>query len=94
MKASVGHLVSRSDCGTVAATRCSLFDHDGAGAVVVAADFNAARAAVGRAEDSAFPKCAACSLGEGWSGALGSGGERWGRPVCRSAVPERCVYAP
>jgi hypothetical protein len=73
---------------------CGEFDHDGAGAVITASDFNLTKAAVGKVEATDFPKCAACAQGAGWSNVLGSGGERAGRPVCQSAVAGLCAYAP
>ncbi len=96
IKASVGKLVSASNCGAAPTDnqRCGEFDHDQAGAAVSAGDFNQAKGAVGKVISTTYPKCAACSVGTGWSNVLGSGGERIGRPVCESAVAGACQYAP
>jgi hypothetical protein len=93
MKASVGELVSTSGCGTANDQRCGEFDHDGAGLAIASTDFNLTKAAVGKVISSAFPKCAACTQGTGWSGVLGPEA-RLGRPICQSAIAGACVYAP
>jgi hypothetical protein len=96
VKASVGKLVTGNDCGAPPTNGqpCGEFDHDGSGPVITAGDFNLAKGMVGKAEKSAFGKCDACDPGLGWSGVVGVPGERIGRPVCESAVPGRCLYAP
>jgi hypothetical protein len=98
MKASVGKLMSASNCGQTVALggsgntqRCGEFDHDGGGATVTATDFNATKAALGKVLGA---RCAACSVGTGWSNTIDSAGARLGRPVCQSAVAGACVYAP
>jgi hypothetical protein len=91
MKVNVGKLVSTSSCAL--GPSCGEFDHDGAGAVVTASDFNATKLAVGKVEATAFPKCAACTPGTGWSTAVGPGA-RLGRPICQSTIAGACVYAP
>jgi hypothetical protein len=95
MKASVGKLVTASNCGLAPANnqRCGEFDHDGAGTAITAADFNLTKAAVGKLISTTFPKCAACTQGTGWSNTLGPDA-RPGRPVCQSAVAGACMYAP
>jgi peptidyl-prolyl cis-trans isomerase A (cyclophilin A) len=82
--------------GSGASQRCGEFDHDGLGASITSADFNLARAAVaaGGLIEANFPKCAACSVGAGWSNLVGTAGARVGRPICESAVAGACVYAP
>jgi cyclophilin family peptidyl-prolyl cis-trans isomerase len=82
--------------GSGAGQRCGEFDHDGLGASITAADFNLAKAAVaaGGLIEANFPKCAACSVGAGWSNLVGTAGARVGRPICESAVAGACVYAP
>jgi hypothetical protein len=95
MKASVGKLMTLSTCGLAPANnqRCGEFDHNDAGATVTADDFNLTKTAVGKLENTAYPKCAACTVGTGWSNVIGPGA-RAGRPVCQSAVAGACVYAP
>jgi hypothetical protein len=94
-KASIGSLVSQSVCGAnPAGQRCGEFDHDGSGAVITATDFNLTKAALGKVISSAYPSCAACAPGDGWSNALGSAGARLGRPICESSIAGACVYAP
>jgi hypothetical protein len=92
MKANVGRLVTATTCSS--GPYCGEFDHDSVGSVITASDFNLTKAAVGKIEATDFPTCAACAVGTGWSNALGSGGERIGRPVCQSAVAGQCAYAP
>jgi hypothetical protein len=97
MKASVGKLMSGTNCGqTVAAggsgntQRCGEFDHDGLGTTVTSTDFNSTKAAFGKTLGT---KCAACAVGTGWSNTIANGATA-GRPVCQSAVAGACVYAP
>jgi hypothetical protein len=104
MKPSVGKHVNQSTCGLAPTNnqRCGEFDHDGASMVITSADFNLSKAAIGKVENNAFPKCLRCNLDPdavgpevaGWSDVLGSGGERVNRAVCQSAVVGACVYAP
>jgi hypothetical protein len=48
LKASVGKLVSASDCGVAGNARCGKFDHDEAGAAITSSDFNLLKAQVGK----------------------------------------------
>jgi hypothetical protein len=89
-RAFVSH--QRDDDADGRGNRCD-FDYNNLGAVIDASDFNAVKAAVGKIVNNAFPKCAACTQGTGWSNVLGPGA-RVGRPVCQSAVAGACVYAP
>ncbi len=81
--------------GSGATQPCGEFDHDGMGSTVSAGDFNLSKAAVaaGGVINTNFPKCTACTVGTGWSNVIGPGA-RLGRPVCQTAVPGRCVFAP
>jgi hypothetical protein len=100
MRGSIGKSVLQSTCGSPppggsgAAQRCGEFDHDGLGTLVSASDVGLFRDAIGKAQATYYPKCSACTQGPGWSNALGTGGERAGRPVCQSAVAGACAYAP
>ncbi len=96
VKSAVSKLVSQSVCGIAPTTgqRCGEFDHDGSGAAITAADFNLAKAAVSKIIATSYPKCAACSVGVGWSDAIGTPGARAGRPVCATAVVGACPFAP
>jgi hypothetical protein len=94
MVASISRPVTQSTCGSAADQRCGEFDHDGIGAGIGAGDVSLLVPAIGKSIAVHFPKCSACATGAGWSNSLGSGGERLGRPVCQSAVPGACVYAP
>jgi cyclophilin family peptidyl-prolyl cis-trans isomerase len=93
-QASFGRLVSQSTCGAGGNERCGEFDHDGAGAAISQPDLDLATAAVGQPIDTAFPTCTACSVGVGWSGIVGTPRAEVGRPICESAVPGVCAYAP
>jgi hypothetical protein len=93
MKASVGKLMTGSNCGQTVALggsgstqRCGEFDHDGAGATVTATDFNLTKAAVGKVLGA---KCAACN--PPFSPPL-SGAPVAGRPICESGVSGACPY--
>jgi cyclophilin family peptidyl-prolyl cis-trans isomerase len=100
MKASLSRLVTQSTCGVPVggaqsgAQRCGEFDHDGAGAAITSEDFNLVKAAIGKVISSAYPTCAACSVGPGFSERALSGRARLGRPVCETTVNGGCVYAP
>ncbi len=95
-KASLGKLVTQSSCGAAptAAQRCGEFDHDAIGTAISSQDVNLATAAIGKLIAVAYPSCAACSEGAGWSNTLASGGARLGRPICETTVANACRYAP
>jgi hypothetical protein len=93
-KKSAGKPVAQSSCGVSGSERCGEFDHDGRGLAITTTDFNLAKAAVGAVQSSAFPTCTACSVDTGWSNVVGTPGARESRPICESAVPGVCAYAP
>ncbi len=94
-RASVGKLLTQSNCGVDSAgKRCVEFDHDGSGTVVTSADFNLTKAATGKLISEAFPTCAGCSVAAGWSNLVYTLGARVGRPICESTRAGACAYAP
>jgi peptidyl-prolyl cis-trans isomerase A (cyclophilin A) len=98
MESSVGRAVTESTCGAAPTNnrRCAQFDHDGVGGVIGPEDLGLASAAVGKTISSAYPTCAACSVGVGWSGSMLSQIPRLGRPICETTLQAQsvCQYAP